>query len=97
MWGVTDVKSMKFEGICYGFIRSKKSFSSARSFCESANSSLVRFERQAEFNAVSNWIYNTIGGISSTEGVWTSGYRRSLTSNVWLWSTIHGGTFGGTL
>ncbi|XP_067937472.1 cubilin-like [Watersipora subatra] len=89
MWGIRDITTTKFGNICYGLLESTKSWMDARDYCESHNSSLVRFESRAEFNAISQWLYSVLG-LSLSTRVWTSAYQRTSSANVWYWSTIDG-------
>ena len=86
-WGISDVVTKSFNGTCFGFLRSTRSWTSARTFCEQRNSSLVKFDSTAKLNAIKQWIFGELGQTA----VWTAGYRRTQGSSNWFWSTLHGG------
>lgn len=86
-WGITNVVTKIFNGTCFGFLKSSKSWTNARTFCEQRNSSLVRFETEAKFNAIKEWVFGELGYTA----VWTAGYRRTVGTSNWFWSTLHGG------
>jgi len=90
MWGMDDVYTMKYNNTCYGFFKTKRTWTSALSFCESKNSSMATFESDATYNALKDWVFNDL---ASNYYFWTAGYRRVGTSHQWYWKTfLHGGT-----